>query len=444
VIHENRRTVLFWFLLALVAAGALWLRLEYIWTARDGRALGGDALYYHSSANLVAQGRGFVNPFSYALRDRLEQSAEHPPLYVIYLAAFSWLGFTSIHAHLIASALLGSVTVAIGGLAGREMGGRKLGILTAVLLAVYPNVWRHDGMVMSETAAIFTTVLTIWLAYRFWWSPSLRRALALGVAVALAAMARSELALLVVFLVLPLVLWKRDQPFKQRARWLGAAGLGFLALLAPWLAYNYARFSKPTFLSAQFEVTLATANCPGTYEGEWKGYWDLSCAQTILQANGIDDPTDPRTPGVLLDATKQYVGDHRDLIPGVVAARWGRLIGVYRTNQQVEIIDTYFEGGTESVVRAGIWTLWVMGGVSLIGAITLRLRHIPLTPLLGTIVTVFLAVTVLYTATRFRAPADAALCFLAAAGLLGMARGMEWVVRRVFRRRPLTVHDGQL
>ncbi len=131
VIRENRRKVLFWSLLALVAVGALLLRLEYIWTARDGRALGGDALYYHSSANLVAEGRGFVNPFSYASYGRLEQSAEHPPLYVMYLAVFSWLGFTSVHAHLVASALLGTATVVIGGLAGREMGGRRLGILAA-------------------------------------------------------------------------------------------------------------------------------------------------------------------------------------------------------------------------------------------------------------------------------------------------------------------------
>src|SRR6185436_20114917 len=126
---------------------------------------------------------------------------------------------------------------------------------------------------------------------------------------------------------------------------------------------------------------------------------------------------------------------HRDLIPGAVAARWGRLLGVYRADQQVEIIDTYFEGGTESVARAGIWTLWIIGAVSILGAIALRVRHIPLTPLIGTVVTVFVTVTVLYTATRFRAPADAALCFLAAAGLLGTARAVEWLVRRVIGTR---------
>jgi hypothetical protein len=437
--RSRASTIAFWVVLALVTAGALWLRLEYIWTARDGKPLGGDALYYHATANLVADGYGFINPFAYIFEGRLEQSAEHPPLFSLYLAAFSWLGYTTVHDHLIASALLGTVTVVIGGLAGREMGGRVLGVLSALALAIYPNIWRHDGMVMSETAAVFTTVLVIWLAYRFWWSPSVRRAAWLGVAVALAALARSELALLAVFLVLPLVLWQRQHPLKQRAKWLVAAALGFLALLTPWLVFNHVRFGKPTFLSAQFEVTLATANCPGTYEGQWKGYWDLSCANTILRDNGIDDPLDPRAPDVLLDETKRYVSEHRDLIPSVILARWGRLAGVYNIEQQVTLIDTFFEGGTESVARAGIWSLWVAAGLSVLGIVVLKVRRVPITPLIGTVFTVFFTVTLLYTATRFRAPADAALCFLAAAGVWGVGLATVRIARasaRLVRSAP--------
>jgi len=424
-------SIIFWIALVVVAAGALWLRLEYVWTARDGKALGGDGLYYHATANLVADGRGFVNPFTYIYEGRFEQSAEHPPLYSLYLAAFSWLGYTTIHDHLIASALLGTATVVIGAFAGREIGGRVLGIVAAVLLAVYPNVWRHDGMVMSESAAIFATVLCIWFAYRFWWRPSFGRAAALGAAVALAAFARSELAMLTVFLVLPLVMWERDRPFVLRARWLGMAAAGFLALLLPWLAFNYVRFGRPVFLSSQVEVTLAVANCPGTYEGQWKGSWDLTCANKILEDNGIDDATDPRTATVLREETTQYVRDNLDKVPSVVLARWGRLIGVYRTDQQVEVIDTFLEGSTESVARAGVWTLWVMGGFSVLGLVALRVRRIPLTPLVAPLVTVFVTVTLLLAATRFRAPADAALCFLAAAGLVGIGRAalalaMRW------------------
>jgi 4-amino-4-deoxy-L-arabinose transferase-like glycosyltransferase len=427
------RTVAFWIALSIVAAGALWLRLEYLWTARYDQAIGGDAFYYHSTANLLASGRGFVNPFVYMFQGGFEQSADHPPLFTLYLAAVSWLGFTSVHDHLVAGALLGVATVVLGGVAGREAGGRVLGILTAVLLAVYPNVWRHDGMVMSETAAIFTTVLSIWLAYRFWWRPSLARAAWLGVAVASAAMARSELALLAVFLVLPLVLWKRDQSLKIRAKWLVASGLAFLLVLAPWVAFNYARFGRPVLLSSQLEVTLATANCPGTYEGQWKGYWDLTCGQAYLDKHGITDPTDPRVPDILMEETKRYVSEHRDEIPSVILARWGRLAGVYQNEQQVEIIDSFIEGGTESVARSGIWTLWVMAGASLVGIVALRVRRIPVTPLIAPILAVWITVTALYTATRFRAPADAALCFLAAAALVGVARAVRWVVRRTGR-----------
>jgi hypothetical protein len=358
-------------------------------------------------------------------------------LFTLYLSLVSWLGFTSIHDHLVASALLGVGTVVLGGVAGREIGGRALGILSAVLLAVYPNVWRHDGMMMSETAAIFTTVLSIWLAYRFWWRPSLARAAWLGVAVAFAAMARSELALLAVFLVLPLVLWKRDHRLKVRATWLVASGLGFLLVLAPWVAFNYARFGRPVLLSSQLEVTLATANCPGTYEGQWKGYWDLTCGRTILEQHDIDDPTDPRVPDILMEETRRYVDENRDKIPSVVLARWGRLIGVYETDQQVEIIDGFIEGGNESVARAGIWTLWIMAGASVVGIVALRVRRTPVTPLVAPILAVWVTVTLLYTATRFRAPADAALCFLAAAGLVGVARTARWIAARlgrVFRR----------
>jgi hypothetical protein len=425
--------LVYWLALALVALGASWVRLQYVWTARYDQAIGGDAFYYHATANLVAHGHGFVNPFVYMLDGGLEQSAEHPPLFTLYLAVTSWLGFTSVHDHLVAASLLGVATVVVGGLAGREIGGRVFGIVAAGLLAVYPNVWRHDGMVMSETAAIFATVVTIWLAYRFWWRPTVLRAGWLGVAVALATLARAELALLAVFLVVPLVLWKRDHSLKTRALWLAASGAGFLVMVAPWFVYNDARLDRPVLMSSQLEVTLATANCAGTYEGQWKGYWDLSCGQAYLEQNGITDATDPRVPDLLMDETRRYVSEHRDEIPSVVLARWGRLIGVYQTDQQVEIIDTFIEGGTESVVRAGVWTLWVMAGLSVVGIVALRVRRIPVTPLVAPIIAVWVTVTVLYTATRFRAPADAALCFLAAAALIGAGRVLRSLGHRIAR-----------
>ena len=40
--------------------------------------------------------------------------------------------------------------------AGREMAGRRVGLIAAVLVAIYPQIWRYDGMVLSETMVIVT------------------------------------------------------------------------------------------------------------------------------------------------------------------------------------------------------------------------------------------------------------------------------------------------
>ena len=87
----------------------------------------GDSLYYHSAANLLADGKGFIDPYRYryggseqvTLADgrtvtietpvgHVEPTAGHPPAYVMYLGVFSALGFRSVEAHQIASILLGS------------------------------------------------------------------------------------------------------------------------------------------------------------------------------------------------------------------------------------------------------------------------------------------------------------------------------------------------
>ena len=49
-----------------------------------------------SGANLLATGHGFINPYAFA-RHRIVQAADHPPLYLVYLAAFSLFGHAQHH-----------------------------------------------------------------------------------------------------------------------------------------------------------------------------------------------------------------------------------------------------------------------------------------------------------------------------------------------------------
>src|SRR5439155_471031 len=88
--------------------------------------------------------------------------------------------------------------------------------------------------------SIFTATLSIWMAYRFWRAPSLWRAVALAAAIGLGAMARAELFVLVPFVLIPMVLARRQVPWKRRLRWLGASALVLVVITGTWdLLHNF-------------------------------------------------------------------------------------------------------------------------------------------------------------------------------------------------------------
>ncbi len=146
----------FWWALGAVVIGGLTIRLVYVFVSRQHYDFGGDAYFYHAGANVLADGKGFTSPF---YPHRVVQAAEHPPLYVMFLAIPSALGFQSVLAHLVWSSILGAGTIVLVGLIGRQVVGPRVGVVAAVLAAVYPNVWVPDTSLMAETLAMSATAL---------------------------------------------------------------------------------------------------------------------------------------------------------------------------------------------------------------------------------------------------------------------------------------------
>ena len=132
---------------------------------------GGDSYFFDKASNLLADGKGFLNPF-FSRPGHPYQSADHPPLYWMYLAMASKFGFRTSLGHMVWSTFLGAGAVWTTGLAGRAIAGPRVGLIAAFLAAVYPNVWSWDGMVLSETMALLTVTLAIWSVYRYWRSPT--------------------------------------------------------------------------------------------------------------------------------------------------------------------------------------------------------------------------------------------------------------------------------
>lgn len=407
---RNRRWL---YALLAICAVALGIRVGYVLGWRDVPSIEGDARYYHDGANLLADGEGFVHP--YAWRDGVRiAGADHPPAYIVVLALPSLLGFDSIRDHMLASCLIGTGTVALVGLLGRRIGGAKVGLLAALLAAVYPNMWLNDGALMSETLALFLGVVVSIAAYRVWDEPSLRRFAELGVAIGLAALARAEAALMIVLLVAPLMVWVRGLGGWRPRLQAGAIGAGAAVLvMAPWVVANMVRFEHPATLSTQAGPTLDVANCDETYYGDALGAWSFACATAIDE----DDRSvlDQRT----RDEAFTYIGDHLGRLPVVVAARLGRAWALYVPFDQLRF-DSVAEARPMPASRVGLGMYYGLAALSVVGVVALRRRGEPSFPLTVWLVNVGITVVVFYGMTRFRAPAEPFLVLLGAVGLVAL------------------------
>jgi len=393
--------------LAIIAAVSVAIRVAYIVLERRDAPVQGDGLYYHYGANLLAQGHGFIVPLEY-VKGLTLQAADHPPLYLLWLAATSVFGVESPLTHMLWTCVLGTATVVVLGFVGREAIGPRVGLVAAALAAVYPNIWSHDGMLQSESLAILLVAVALLLAYRYWHDPSWAKIAALGVVCGLAALTRSELLLLVFFVVVPLVLLTRTIDVRQKIKWLGVGGTATAVVVAPWIGYNLTRFEHPVFLSTGYEVTLLTASCDKTWYGQYTGYWSFECG---IRTPRRDDQSQKAI--AYRRAALDYIGENKARIPVVVAARWGRITGLFRPVQQVRL-DHQAEGRETWVAWMSLLMFYPIAALAIVGAVVLRRRRVLLFPLVALPSIVLVSVTLTFATNRYRAIAEPALVVLAA------------------------------
>lgn len=139
---------------------------------------------------------------------------------------------------------------------------------------------------------------------------------------------------------------------------------------------------------------------------------------------------EPLAAATLTPPTFEYLSEHRAELPGVMAARLGRITGLYRTSQTMNA-DGLLEAHAFIPSRFGFAFLWVLSPFALLGVVVLARARRPLAPLVGPIVNVTLVAMAIFGLTRYRLSADLAIAALAAVGLVAVARRLG--------RRPETV-----
>ena len=405
----------------------------------------GDAVYYHSAANLLADGKGFIDPYRYryggtakvVLADGTtvdvetpvgheEPTAGHPPMYVMYLGVFSALGLRSVEAHQIASILLGSASVLLAGILGRSWRNERTGLIAAFLTAVYANIWINDTAVMSETAAIFFTFVATIFGLRFIREPSRRNAAIFAVAGALAALSRAEL-LLFVPIITAVALWRAPVSWRERFLRLGIAGVVCCAVLAPWVIRNNLVMQERVTLSDGAGTVLVQANCDATYYGAHIGYWNLQC--------GEPQPFGPK--GELLDESQrdvvvraratEYISNHTTrLVTVVIPARIGRMWGLYEPLEQVRL--DIGEGRPSVPAKLGFLQYAILAVAAIAGAVIQWRRREPVLVIGLWAVLATLTAATAFGTTRYRTAAEVSIVMFAAITLEWL--WLQWTARR--------------
>jgi len=404
---RRRDPFVLWTAAAFVAALAVRWFLWWHWYRRLPIGTLNDNVFYHESANLIAGGHGFTNPFSFS-KGILEPTAGHPPGFSVYLSIWSLLGLDSVTWHRLASGLISATVVIPVGLVVRRLAGFRAAVGAMVLAAVYPPLFLNDGLILSESMYIPLAALTVWSAYRFVDRPDSRRIIELSVILAIGALTRSEPFMMFFLLLTPLVLVQHSLSWKKRLTLTGTAALVAMAILAPWVIRNLTTFDEPTFLAAGPGYVLELANCDATYSGDFLGYWHQSCEDGFVWPDGDESVVG----AAKFDRASAYIRSHLSEQPKVIAARTGRLLGLYRPLQTIDF-DVMFERRVRVLSQIGLVTGYLVMVAALVGAQLLRRRRQTLIPPGALIVTALITAAMSFGITRYRVGLDVGFVILA-------------------------------
>ncbi len=412
--------------LALIAGlGAIW-RIWYILDVVRDRVptLGlSDEFFYHWQARGFFDGDWFTNPFLLVNQGIMRPTALHPPLYTVFLAVPSALGFDTVTQHRVATALLGVGTIVLIGLLGRRIAGERTGLIAAVLAAAAPALWSNDSVLGLETLFCFLVVCALLAVYRFWEAPSLGRAALIALPLSLAALTRSEGVILLVLVGGLTALLAPGWEWKRRVQGLGVMAAIAVVVIAPWVVRNLTTFEEPTVLGTGFGLVLAYGNCDTTYSGEMLGYWSDQC----VTERYTPDQEESEYDRARAEDGRAYVREHLGEVPKVMLARAGRLWEAFRPAQNVEL-NAFFEQRGTQASWAVLIGYYVMLPFAVGGLVVMRRRRIPIYPMIAVVVAVTLTAVLGFPVTRYRAAYDTIATVLAAVAIDALWR--RWRARR--------------
>lgn len=404
-----------------------------------GPKLSGDGAYYHNAANLLADGKGFIDPFRYLQGGRdvvdvemadgtlaprevitpvghTEPTAGHPPVWVLLLGTASFLGLRSVLAHQLVAAFVGAAAIPLFALVGKRLVGPRTGLIAAGLAAIYTMLWINDGLVMSETAVVLVVPLIMLAALRFRASPTVANGVIVGAAGALGALTRAEIALFLPIFA-AVVLLRSRLAWSRRALLYAVCGVSALAVVSPWVIRNMTAFQNSVYLSNGAGTVWVQANCDAVYYGPDIGYWNYNCGSPMPYGPNGELLDESERDVVVRERAIDYIKDHKTrLVTAVIPARIGRMFSVVQPIRQLDL-EVLFEDRPYALSALGLAEYYVLAALAAVGTVALWRRRLPVLPIVLWIGLVAFTAAFAFGNMRYRVTAEPALVVLAAVGI---------------------------
>ncbi len=425
----------FWIILVVIMSVALGVRVVNLAMTQWDHAPTGDARFYHESANLLADGHGYIDPFRYleGYPDQTERvefehfgipitvevppgieqpTMSHPPLWPIILAGAKLVGLGTSNEQRLLGTLLGVLGVGLIGLVGRKLYGDQVGLLAAGLGAVYGFLVLNDSSLMSESLVVVFVPIATLVAVRWWRSPSWRLAALLGVLTGIGGLLRPELIMYAPFVLLGAFLVRRA-PWRRLVLDTLVVAVISGAVLAPWVLLNMTVFEKPMTLS-QTGTTLAQTNCDATYFGDKLGYWELFCGGVVPASSSEAIPDESVRDVLRRDQAISYAKAHSmRLVTVAVPVRVLRMFNLFGPIQTAKY-DVVVEGRSLRASEFSLVEYYVIASAAIVGAIIAKRRRLDLFVVALWPLLVAIVAALGFGNNRYRVTCEPALLWLAA------------------------------
>lgn len=361
-----------------------------------------DSLDYHRLAAHLAAGTGFtLGP-----DDAPYLTTFRPPLLPMAVAPLYALFGPHHLLALLLQVLFSALAVPLAARLAHEAVGEHAAALTAPLVALWPSLIFFSTVLGTETLAILLSLCALLLAVRAFVRGGTGLALATGVALGLAALARPT-ALPLAALLFAWVLALAPRPPARRALEALALALGLVLCVLPWTLRNHAVTGRFVLITSGGGCALFDSNNPIVLEDPAYRGGSLSLRQVAPYAEGFKGLDEVGIDSLSAARARAFLGAHLSAWPRMAGWKLARFFRL-----------TSDSGGRGAAHDPIFWSWGLLAPLALVGfARALARPRAPAAALALAVIAQTTLAVIYWGSLRMRAPIEPVLIVLGASTL---------------------------